>query len=205
MFASALALLALRSEPIRLNDASVGRREYAVEIRLEMPGNEPDVETATIAERLVRAVGGFRRTRTVVTAYGSTNSGVYKIGVSDAATIGPNGKGRNLRDLRILLPDLTVPDAPLAPGRLWTSDALARVRCRYDGLATVAGRIAHRVTILDVEEPILRGATGFVLLDAADALPLQAKIGVEFLMNDARGSAVYRLRRANVPGLGWLK
>lgn len=196
--------LVMPHAPLRFTDASVGRREYAVELCLEDPKGPTMTETATIAERIGPRFMGFERTRYVVASANDDGSPFYRAGKQESVLVNPNGSHRSDGAPRISLPDVTFPDGPLTPGTEWTSSIFGTesVRCRYVGDETVAGRPAVRMSLQTIEaKGGLTFEEAYILIDRTDALPLQSFIRarVEFL---GEMKALFRLRRTNVPGLG---
>ena len=202
MFLPFLPAVAAQS-PLLLNDASVGRREYAVELHIESENGDSITESSLIAERHVRQFMGFQRTRYVI---GSVNDGgtpSYKAGTHDRDLLSPNGIGQKGARDRVPLMDPSFPDGPLTPGTEWSSNAFDNIPllCRYVGDEEVAGRTAARITFrVDEKEKGLTFEEAYTLIDRTDARPLQTYVRarLEFF---GRTRVLYRLRRTNVPGL----
>lgn len=190
--------------PLRLTDASVGRREYALEIRVEDGKGDSMTETATVAERIVREGAAFRRTRQVVASLNSEGAETFRIGANERSILRSDNSTPERTDHPVPFTDVTFPTGPITKGQEWISpnSGRQRMRFRYEGETTIAGCAAVRLSLLEIVEPrgiVVEGA--YVLLDRRDLLPLQIFFPGKVDLNGEL-KVLFRLRRANVPGLG---
>ena len=193
--------------PLRLSAASIGRREYGVEITTEANGEVSSTETAVVAERISAKGTGFLRSRYVVGALFDGEMGTFPVGRHERMQLAANGTITTSDRSSIPLPDVQLPEGPLASGSEWDSRFFGndRIRCRYEGDVTIAGRTAARVALLRLEKPEgIHLEESYVLFDRSDALLLQTYIHARIDSPPGQPERVgyYRLRRTNVKGLG---
>ncbi len=200
----ALVPLLVPQLQIRLTEASIGRREYAIELHVESEKGETMTESATIAERLVRRFSGFERTRYVVGSAIDDGAPTFKPGTRDSDLLSPNGIGQRKERPRVPLFDISFPDGPLTPRREWKSIPFENIPlvCRYEGDVSIAGRTAARVSFrVSTHQEGLTINEAHTLIDRADARPLQTYVRAEIDFF-SKAKVLFRLRRTNVPGLG---